>query len=328
MYSLMFAIAVGLSPTAPPGRVAVERDDEAVHFYVEGELVASFHYGPNIDKPYLDPILAPGRIAVTRTFPFVGPAASSDRPYQASAWIGLGSVVPEGVSQVNAGSNPHGIDFWTDQPGHGFISCSSVTVVQGAGRAEARCAITWKSASGKAVIDEERQIELYNLEYGRLLIVTSTLRSAGMPIHIGTDAPGFMAVRVNDQLRVANGLQPSRNKSKIINANGDIGEVACSTHLANWCDYSGIVDGYSVGVTLFDDPANKPRARWRARNYGLLSANPFARLESETLRDASTIVQLRPGEQLTFRFGIFAHRGDAETGDVAGSYRKFLSLLP
>ena len=46
---------------------------------------------------------------------------------------------------------------------------------------------------------------------------------------------------------------------------------------ADWLDYSGTLDGEAVGIAIFDHPKSFHHpARWHARDYGLVSANPFA----------------------------------------------------
>ncbi len=45
---------------------------------------------------------------------------------------------------------------------------------------------------------------------------------------------------------------------------------------AAWVDYSGPIDGQTLGIAFFDDPGNPGHPnRWHARDYGLFAANPF-----------------------------------------------------
>ena len=45
---------------------------------------------------------------------------------------------------------------------------------------------------------------------------------------------------------------------------------------ADWIDYWGMIDGKTVGIAIFDHPAN-PRypTWWMARGYGYVAADPF-----------------------------------------------------
>ena len=45
---------------------------------------------------------------------------------------------------------------------------------------------------------------------------------------------------------------------------------------SEWVDYSGVLDGETVGVVMMDHPGN-PRhpTYWHSRGYGLHSINPF-----------------------------------------------------
>ena len=46
---------------------------------------------------------------------------------------------------------------------------------------------------------------------------------------------------------------------------------------ADWCDYSGTLDGQHVGMTIFCHPDNFRPSWFHARDYGFLAANAFGR---------------------------------------------------
>ncbi len=63
----------------------------------------------------------------------------------------------------------------------------------------------------------------------------------------------------------------------ITNSNGGRGEKECWGQRADWCDYSGEVDGAPYGITIFNRPQNYGGApRWHVRDYGLFATNPFS----------------------------------------------------
>lgn len=327
----MLGMAAILIAATPIGKVAIDRGDESTQFLVDGESVARYHHGREIAKPYFSSLYAPGHIPVTygsRT----DSISAADRLQLVSVWIGYGDIIAEGLATTPLHKDAAGVDFWTDERGHGVIACLNVTTISSPGRAELRSANVWKTNGGRAILDEERLVELYNLEHGRLLIVTSTLKSAGLPVTFGDSNAGFLALRVSDQMRVDRGKASPSTKNRITNSKGQSGEASCWGRRADWCDYSGAVDEQSVGVAIFDDPANKPRACWQVRDNGLLAANPFGRGQKAGYHPFALhpepLVRLTVGQQLTLRYGVYVHTGDAKSGAVADAFRKFLALLP
>ena len=94
---------------------------------------------------------------------------------------------------------------------------------------------------------------------------------------------------------------------------------------AAWCDYHGPVDGKVVGLAIFDHPQNPQHPTWwMAREYGLLTANPFGKHEFESTpdRDAGKLV-IPAGQSVTFRYCFLFHKGDEKQGRVAEHYTSF-----
>ncbi|MFL5327867.1 MAG: DUF6807 family protein [Gemmataceae bacterium] len=315
-FGIIAALCLG-APPSPSGRVAIARTEEAVHFYAEGELVASYHYGTDMAKPYFWPLNASGGIPLTQ------PVGEKQSP--SSAWFGHGDVIPEGIEFRPRRKDIKGIDFWSGQPGHGIITCENVSVIEGvAGRAEARTKNVWKTTAGQAILDEDRQIELFNLGTSRLLVVTSTLKPAAITVGFADTNLGGFAIQAADSLRGPGKPTVARSRPPICNSVGNVGEIECSGCQACWCDFSGLVNGEAAGIAIFEDPANRAKACWNVRNNGLMTANPFWHGQSGS---GKSNIRLKPGEQLTLRYALLLHSGDAATGDVAGAYRKFLALL-
>jgi hypothetical protein len=106
---------------------------------------------------------------------------------------------------------------------------------------------------------------------------------------------------------------------------------------AEWVDNSGTLDGETVGIAILSHPSSfRPRCRWHARAYGLLSANPFGEREflaearrqrgpDEPQQGAHTLPK---GESLNFRYRVLLHRGDAEAAHVADVFRAYAAERP
>jgi hypothetical protein len=95
--------------------------------------VAEYHFGPELARPYIAPVFAPGGVRVTRA-----PEEVEDHPHHPGVWVGHRDV--------------DGVDHWTDFPGHGRIVHRSFD-----GGAER---LTWMRPDGKPQLEERRTIAL------------------------------------------------------------------------------------------------------------------------------------------------------------------------
>ncbi|MGE3808510.1 MAG: DUF6807 family protein, partial [Gemmataceae bacterium] len=210
-------------------------------------------------------------------------------------------------------------DFWSEAPGHGVITCTSVGEPKiDKNHASIVTKNEWKKGD-KKLFDETRTLHLYAFDDGsRLLVFDCDLQATGGDIVFGDTKEGSFGVRVNDQLRT------SKGNGTITNAHGKTGEPACWGQHAAWCDYSGKVDGKEVGVAVFDDPKNPSPAAWHVRGYGLLAANAFGRKSFPATKGQPELFQIPKGKDAHFRYGVFIHKGDAKTGNVAEHFQQFV----
>jgi hypothetical protein len=114
----------------------------------------------------------------------------------------------------------------------------------------------------------------------------------------------------------------------IENAYGGLQEAETWGKRANWCDYSGPVEGETMGIAMMDHPAN-PRypTHWHVRAYGLMTANPFGLhdfyKDPDTHRGDWTIPAY---ESRNFLYRVLVHRGNAREGNVRERYHDFINL--
>ena len=76
---------------------------------------------------------------------------------------------------------------------------------------------------------------------------------------------------------------------------------------AEWCGYSGSVDGQRAGITLVPGRSNFRPSWWHNRDYGVMVANPFGRAAMKQGEPSSVTIQ--PGELLRLRFAAVIHDG-------------------
>lgn len=305
-------------PAQQKPAVTINKLGDTYEFKVGADVVTRYHARGNFSKPFLWPLNAPGGIGLTRDWPIKSdtPGESKDHPHQRSAWFGFGEIIPTGVSGIATSIGTKGIDFWTEGLNHGKIDCSQVDISQAAtGKLQARN--YWKTADGRPVIDEIRDITLMTLENAYLITVRVRLKP-----HFGTQfgdsKEGAFAVRVTDRLSAHN--NPT---SEITLSTGGRGEGECWGRKADWCSYSGEIDGKRCGIAIFDDPTNRYRACWHVRSYGLMAANPFGRVRSgfPAHKDGTdSIVQIKAGDELMLRYGILLFTGNV---NVREYFRQF-----
>lgn len=115
-------------------------------------------------------------------------------------------------------------------------------------------------------------------------------------------------------------------QGKIKNAYGAIGEKECWGKRAPWCDYSGPLEGEMAGLAVFDHPGNlRYPGYWHVRDYGLMTANPFALsyYYNDKSRDGSHT--LERNRELKFSYRVYIHRQDAQEGKVAEAFHNYLN---
>ncbi len=323
LHLLLFFLAAPTFAAEPELKAVIAADKSFVEFQAGKELVTRYHIGATVAKPYFYPVLAPGQVPVTRSWPLAkgAPKQTTDHVHQKSIWFCHGDVIPEGVTVVPS-SDKHvkGVDTWSEGKGHGVIVCIDVSSIE----SDPAAIVTkneWRDSAGTKILDETRTIRLRSAAGGRLLVIDIDLNASVCPIAFGDTKEGSMGVRVSDEIR----LDAKGERSRLTNSNDKSGEKECWGMLADWCDYSGEIDGKLAGIAVFDDPANKYRACWHSRGYGLMAANPFGRKVSgfPAMKGRDDLVKLAKGEHLKLRYGVFLHAGDAAEGKVAAAFGEF-----
>jgi hypothetical protein len=332
--SSLLAVSAGALRADEPKEFTVKRTGDCFDILLGDELVARSHFGKDVAKPYFWPLNAPGGIPVTRAWPMEKgkPGESTDHPHQKSMWFCHGDVIPEEIELKQRVKGIEGVDFWSEEEGHGTIMTqgsgegqTTGEIGEGGKRRSYRnmhLANIWRSVDGADVLGEITQIELHDLGTARLFIFKIELTARFCPILFGDTKEGSFGVRVNDAIREEKG------NGKITNADGKSGEKQCWGRVSAWCDYSGTIDGKSAGIAIFADPKNPYPSCWHVRGYGLMAANPFGRDKSgfPAMKGKTDLVKLAKGEHLKLRYGLLLHLGDVKDGKVAERYEQFVTM--
>jgi len=89
-------------------------------------------------------------------------------------------------------------------------------------------------------------------------------------------------------------------------------------------DYCGPVDGQTVGVAIFDNPAN-PRypTDCHSRGCGLHAANIFGLHDFTGDKSQDGSMTIEPGNKLHFRYRVVIHTGDTASAKIAELYKEY-----
>jgi hypothetical protein len=177
----------------------------------------------------------------------------------------------------------------------------------------------WTTNKERKQFEETREMRFYALPGGlRLMDVEITFRMTEKDVTFrDTKEGGILSVRVASSMDVPRG-------GRIENSYGGINEDETWGKNSHWCDYSGEVDGQQVGIAVFDYETN-PRypTGWHVRNYGLMTANPFAWSYYRPEAKEKGHMQFKKGSKTSWRYRVYVHKGDAQKGKVGERFIDF-----
>ncbi len=263
-----------------PGRVVITVDDEPVATYVYEDT--------EIPRPYFAHVRAPNGRQVTRNHPPVDGADRSDHAtMHPGIWLAFGDI--------------DGADFWRNkarivhmgfeqEPRGGHGSGSFVEKKH------------YLREDGSLVCRETFRCSFFVRQGGYLLSWDSTFHSDN-EFAFGDQEEMGLGFRVATALSEVEG-------GKLSDSEGRTGADQIWSHPARWCDYSGLIDGERIGMTVMCHPDNFRPSWLHARDYGFVAANPFGR-KAMNKGDVSKVT-VRPGDQLRLRYAVWIHSADAD----------------
>ena len=285
--------------------VELEYGTETIDITLNGRPFTTFRYGKDQQRPYFFPVLGPNGCEVTR-----GETSdiSKDHVHHRSLYVAYGEV--------------NDVDLWGEGSHCGKVVHQGFTQKHG-GAVVSRIYTenSWETKDGAVLMTDWQKFRIYNLpEDGAIFDLDLNFVASAGDVHFGdTKEGGIMCIRVNPSMNASDG-------GKIENAFGGINEGETWGKRANWCDYSGIVDGTHVGIVVYDHISN-PRypTYWHVRNYGLMGSNIFGSGTFERDKSKDGSYTLKEGDEMHFRFRVLIHAGDATVGKVAQKYHDFIN---
>ena len=287
---LTAALSIGFS-----AELTAEKTEHGVTIKVGDQLFAEYLTRSGA-KPIVWPIIGPTGKAMTRAYPMESvPGEKRDHVHQRSLWFTHGEV--------------DGVDFWSENSGHGTTEHQEFVKVEGGPQATIVTRNEWLGPNQQKLLEDQRTLVFGADADTRWIDFAIVLKPAGKAVEFGDTKEGTLGVRVPTSMDV-----DSKQGGKIVNSRGDTDANAWSKP-AEWVDYHGPVDGEQLGIAILNHPSSYAfPTRWHVRTYGLFAANPFAGKAFEL--DKSGAHRLEPGDSLKLRYRIVLHRGDEKTAGI------------
>lgn len=314
---LMFALLLltglaGASPEQPA--VSFKEYSGRLDILISGEFFASYIYDDaGIHRPYFCQVMASGAIPVTRTHP---PDREADRGnddhaiFHPGVWLAFGDL--------------GGADFWRNKARVRHARFEQAP--EGGHRGTFTVMNIYETLDNPPQVLCEEMCR-YTFTAGlkaRWLLAESRFRAMKPGITFGDQEEMGFGVRLATPLTVKHG------NGILINALGGLNEDGTWGKQADWCAFSGLVEGYRAGVLLAASPDNFRKSWFHNRNYGLMVANPFGRKSMTAPKDNSVIPDATPlpeGTTLFLGFALCAFRFDpGEEPDYPMLYNDFLRM--
>jgi len=322
-----YTVELGTDSSGDASAVSLKQSDTEIDIAIEGKPFTTYHFGEKLDwgkellRPCFFPVLGPDQTPMTRSFPLVKDlpkGGTADHPHHTSLWVAHGLV--------------NGVDNWSISAGkkdkEGKVTGAAGrqlhrgfdAVVSGPVFGEFRERLDWVSADGKPVVAETRTARVYRLmgPVRMLDLVVTFIARYGRVVFGDTKEGGILATRMRDEFRDDQAEKQKLGKEGIlVNAQGLRGPKTWGKR-SEWVDMSGLVGERRYGYAIFDTPGN-PRypTYWHARTYGLVTANPFGIHEFDKASGEKGDLALDEGKELTFRYRVYFHVGDAAEARIA-----------
>jgi len=295
-------------------QVLVKKSKEKIDVSIGESYLTSYYFGGSIHRPYFHPVIGPFGKSVTRAFPMEHvEGETDDHQHHRGIFSGNGAV--------------NGVNNWTEGENCGYTDHKKFSKIEsGSVFGHIVHHSNWTDPSKtKIVLEETREMKFFNIGSSRILDIDLYLHATKEDVFFEDDKEiGMISLRVATSMDI---MSPEgvANSGRMENSAGGINEDEIWGKQAHWCDYSGVVDGKMVGVTLFDydENYNHP-VRWHARNYGLLTSNPFS-TNCFNPELPKTGYNLKKGNSLIFKHRVYIHAGTTEEAKVVEKYQNYIN---
>ena len=287
------------APKTVPLMQAIPLPYQQVSFQRDGVELCRYHFGSDLRRPFIFPVIGPSGRSLTRMGHPHEPVTHS---HHNSIWISHNDV--------------NGLSFWEDR-GKGRIVHEQIESLEDSD-AEATLIVlnSWMNETNHRVLLTERRClrvrPLPNREW--LLLMDVELQAKDSEVTLGKTPFGLVGVRMAKTIGVNDGGGTIRNSE------GGVGENQIFWKHARWVDYSGPITATAIeGVTLLDHPANPNHpAGFHVRSDGWMGASLNL--------DGARVLKL--GEPLKLRYGFYVHTGQPGPDALNQQWQAFTETSP
>ena len=295
----LFVLGIVTSTSLAADTVKLARSDDTIAVTINGQDFTTYHFAKSLPKPFFSPVKAADGTVLTR--PIVGDDYKGDHPHHKGIWVS--------VDEVND------IKFWAEK---GKIENRGVELLAAEGNpAKLKVENHWLGEDGNPVLVETTSISIFA---NRMLAYDISFRMASGDVNFKDTKEGLFGVRIAESMR------EDKGSGIVTNADGKKATKECWGQRSAWVDYTGPVDGKSVGVAIFDHPHNFRPSRYHVRNYGLFSVSPFGEGAYTNGQEKPVDDVFPKNSVLRLRYGIYFHAGDTTASGVASVYQQFLKV--
>jgi hypothetical protein len=221
-----------------------------------------------------------------------------------------------------------GFNFWATEAGQpappngpkkGSMKLKQIVETKGGAKSGTiKVVFDGLDSSGKAIMTETRTITFH--DDPKLRIIDYDIQIDPLEkLKFADTKEGTFGLRLATSM-----TEDSKLGGRMISSTGAETEKNVWGKAFPWVDYDGPVNGQTVGVAIFDNPAN-PRypTYWHARAYGLFAANPFGLHDffADNSKDGSMTVEAH--KPVRFRYRVVIHSGDVRAADIAGLFKQY-----
>jgi len=300
---------------------AVKKHDKGVTVQLNGGPFVEYVIG-DANKPYLWPVIGPTGKSVTRAFPMRDvPGEQTDHAHHRGIWFGH--------------ENINGFDTWYEELSFkgsklkgdalkqrlakiGTIQHREFKEVSAKGnRARIVALNDYLAPDGKKSFEEERRLTFSTDGDSRVIDFDIEFTATGEPVTFGDIKDAGFNIRVPTEMTV-----DSKKGGRIVNSEGITDKDAWAKR-AKWCDYTGPVEGETVGFAVLNHPTSfRFPTPWHVRTYGLFTANPFGTKSLDPKAEDGTYV-LKSGEKLLLRHRIIIHKGTMKPDQIEAAWKQY-----
>ena len=292
-------------------KVTIMAGDNQWQVKLDDALFTAFDF-KTYNKPILYPIYAPGQIAMTRDWPMKDgtEGESRDHPHHKSMWIS---------HEIS------GIDFWSEKGG--TVKTESIEKdFVGNPTNVFRATSAWiRKSDSKTILTDQTTYWFGGDQTSRWINCQIDYRATHGDFEFDDTKEGLFAIRTHPDLRLT--AKPKSGVEQVFgnatNSEGVTGKNVWGKQ-AKWLLYYGLVDGQAASIAMYDHPNNlRHPTTWHARDYGLVTANPFGLHHFLGAKKGSGVFKVKSGDNLELRYRVEFFQGIATPDMVQRKYESF-----